>query len=572
MPLLTSRFLKATSSAVNTFNHVIIGAGSAGCVLANRLTEDTNKEVLLLEAGPKDTILNSTLASWKIHMPAALTYNLCNDNYNWFYETTPQPHVNNRKMYWPRGRVWGGSSSLNAMVYIRGHAKDYDRWQEEGAAGWDYDHCLPYFKKAQNHELGEDTYRGGSGPLNVTVGPQDNPLFNAFYEAAQQVGYPYTSDMNGYQQEGVGPMDMTVYKGKRWSTASAYLRPALTRKNLHTETGCMVTRLLFDNNKVIGVEYMQGGKLKQVYSSEDVILSGGAINSPQLLMLSGIGNADELNKLGIEVKANLPGVGENLQDHLELYVQHQCTKPITLFSAQKFPHMIFVGLEWFARQTGLAASSHLCGGGFIRSRAGIEYPDIQFHFLPSQVIDHGRKSPTVEGFQVHVGSLRATSKGSLKLKSANPFDHPIIDPNYLATEIDRWELRECVKLTREIFKQKAFDEFRGPELRPGNDCQTDDEIDAFVREKCDSAYHPSCTAKMGDPNADNMAVVDPQTKVIGVENLRVVDASIMPSVVSGNLNAPVIMMAEKAADIIKGNPPLHMPQTPVYQVDASKQR
>lgn len=561
---LTSKLYNINKSAT-TFNHIIVGAGSAGCVLANRLSEDPNRKVLLLEAGPKDTILNSINLAWKIHMPAALTYNLCNDHYNWYYHTTPQKHVNNRVMYWPRGRVWGGSSSLNAMVYIRGHAEDYNRWEQEGAAGWDYDHCLPYFKKAQNHELGEDTYRGGSGPLNVTVGVQDNPLFEAFYQAGQQAGYPYTPDMNGYQQEGVGPMDMTVHKGTRWSTASAYLRPALKRKNLHTETGCLVTRIIFENDRAVGIEYVQNGSKHVARSSEEIVLSGGAINSPQLLMLSGIGDGDDLKKLDIDVKAHLPGVGQNLQDHLELYVQHKCKKPITLYRDQNLPRMIWVGLEWFLRQTGAAASSHLCGGGFIRSRADLPHPDIQFHFLPSQVIDHGRVAAKLEAFQVHVGSLRATSTGWLKLQSRDPTQHPIIEPNYLATEVDRWELRQCVKLTREIFAQRAFDEFRDVELRPGSQVQTDEEIDAFVREKCDSAYHPSCTCKMGDPNSDKMAVVDPNTKVIGVENLHVSDASIMPSVASGNLNAPTIMIAEKTADIIKGLPPLHMPQTPVWK-------
>jgi len=458
---------KTTSVADNTFSNIIVGAGSAGCVLANRLSEDNDRKVLLLEAGPKDQFLNSFRLSWKIHMPAALTYNLCNDNYNWFYHTTPQKNANDRVMYWPRGRVWGGSSSLNAMVYVRGHAFDYNRWQEQGADGWDYDHCLPYFKKAQNHELGGDTYRGDSGPLNVSVGPQDNPLFNAFYEAAQQAGYPYTSDMNGYQQEGVGPMDMTVHQGRRWSTASAYLRPALSRPNLHTEVGCLVTRILFDGCKAIGIEYLQNNQLKKAYSSNDLILSGGAINTPQLLMLSGIGDGDELKKMEIETIAHLPGVGQNLQDHLEVYIQHKCTKPITLYNAQQPLKMIAVGAEWLLKQTGLGASSHLSAGGFIRSRPGLTHPDIQFHFLPSQVIDHGRQAPKVEGFQVHVGPMRATSVGWLKLKSKNPKDHPIIEPNYLSTEIDRWEMRQCVKLAREIFAQKAFDEFRDEEIRPG---------------------------------------------------------------------------------------------------------
>ncbi|XP_078495189.1 choline dehydrogenase, mitochondrial [Ciona intestinalis] len=546
------------------YTHVIVGAGSAGCVLANRLSEDPDRKVLLLEAGPKDQFLNSFRLSWKIHMPAALTYNLCDDKYNWFYHTTPQKHVNNRVMYWPRGRVWGGSSSLNAMVYIRGHAYDYDRWESEGAKDWRYDCVLPYFKKAQAHELGGDTYRGESGPLNVTVGSQENPLFQAFIDAAQQAGYPFTPDMNGYQQEGVGPMDMTVHQGKRWSTASAYLRPALQRENLTTEVKCLTNRILFDGSRATGVEYIQDGEVKQVHSTSDVIICGGAINSPQLLMLSGIGDGDDLKDLNIPVVAHLPGVGQNLQDHLELYVQHKCKKPITLYSAQQPVNMVKIGLEWLWKQTGLGSSSHLSAGGFIRSRPGLTHPDLQFHFLPSQVIDHGRQPSECHAFQVHVGSLRATSKGWLKLQSKDPTDHPIIEPNYLESEIDCWELRESVKLTREIFQQSAFDEFCGEELRPGPETQSDAELDAFVREKCDSAYHPSCTCKMGSPD-DPMAVVDPQTKVIGVENLRVIDSSIMPSVVSGNLNAPTIMIAEKAADMIRGREALCSPDTPVYR-------
>ncbi|CAB1312661.1 unnamed protein product, partial [Coregonus sp. 'balchen'] len=485
----------AAKRSTPSFSYVIVGAGSAGCVLANRLTEDPQESVLLLEAGPKDMTLGNVRLSWKIHMPAALIYNLCDDKVNWFYHTLPQEHVNNRVMYWPRGRVWGGSSSLNAMVYIRGHAEDYNRWQREGAEGWDYDHCLPYFRKAQCHELGGDRYRGGSGPLHVSRGKTDHPLHRAFIEAGQQAGYPFTDDMNGFQQEGLGWMDMTIYKGKRWSTASAYLRPVLNRDNLRTEVQCLTTRILFDGRRAVGVD-------------------GGAINSPQLLMLSGVGNADDLKQLDIPVVQHLPGVGSNLQDHLELYVQQQCTQPITLYKAQKPFHMVKIGLEWLLQYTGYGATAHLESGGFIRSRGGVAHPDIQFHFLPSQVIDHGRVASKIEAYQ--------------------------------------------------IFAQKAFDPFRGPEVQPGPECQSDAEIDAFVRRKADSAYHPSCTCKMGSPS-DPMAVVDPETRVLGLEGLRVVDASIMPSVVSGNLNAPTIMIAEKAADIIRGRPALSNPGVPVYQ-------
>ncbi|KAJ8394799.1 hypothetical protein AAFF_G00041540 [Aldrovandia affinis] len=450
------------------------------------------------------------------------------------------------------------------MVYIRGHADDYNRWQREGAVGWDYDRCLPYFRKAQTHELGANQYRGGAGPLHVSRGKTDHPLHRAFIEAGQQAGYPFTDDMNGYQQEGLGWMDMTVYKGKRWSTASAYLRPAMSRPNLKTEVRALTTRVLFEGTKAVGVEYVQNGERKKVYADREVILSGGAINSPQLLMLSGVGNGDDLKKLDIPVVSHLPGVGSNLQDHLELYVQQECTQPITLYKAQKPFHMIKIGLEWLLKYTGYGATAHLESGGFIRSHAGVTHPDIQFHFLPSQVIDHGRVSSKIEAYQVHVGPMRSTSTGWLRLQSTNPLEHPLIEPNYLSTDQDVWEFRQSVKLSREIFAQSAFDQFRGREVQPGRQVQSDTEIDAFVRQKADSAYHPSCTCKMGQPS-DPMAVVDPETRVLGVEGLRVVDASIMPSVVSGNLNAPTIMIAEKTADIIKGLPPLHEPNVPVYR-------
>ncbi len=547
------------------YDYVIVGAGSAGCVLAHRLSAESGVRVLLVEAGPVDGSLYT-------EMPAAFSYPLANDRFNWYYHTDPEPGMDHRRMYCPRGRVVGGSSSINGMVYVRGNALDYDAWAASGLPAWSYAHCLPYFKKSETYSRGPDDYRGADGPLRVMVGACEHPLFQAFLEAGAQAGYPFTQDMNGFQQEGFGRMDMTVHRGRRCSAAHAYLHPVLkARPNLKLETESLVRRILLQDSRAVGVEYSRLGIIQQARAEREVIVCGGAINSPQLLMLSGIGAADHLRAMGIEVEVDLPGVGENLQDHLDLYLQYECTRPITLYGVMNRLAKIRVGLQWLLFRRGIGASNWFEAGGFVRSRTGIAYPNLQYHFMPIAASYDGRSPPTTHGFQFFLSTMRPTSRGRIRLRSDDPRDPPSIVFNYLRTENDRREVRDGIRLTREIAHQKAFDEFRGRELAPGPDVIAEAELDAFARAKGETEYHPAGSCKMG---TDDMAVVDGEARVHGMENLRVVDASIMPRVITGNLNAATIMLAEKIADLIAGRPPLEPEFVPVYRAEdyAERQR
>ena len=539
-----------------SFDYVIVGAGSAGCVLADRLSEDGESSVLVIEFGGSDRSLF-------IQMPAALSIPMNMKKFNWGYESEPEPYLEGRRLACPRGKALGGSSSINGLVYVRGHPLDFDRWEAEGARGWGYRDVLPYFKRAEGWREGADPYRGADGPLATRRGTRRNPLYDAFIEAGREAGYPVSGDLNGEYPEGFGRFDMTVKNGVRWSTANAYLKPAMKRPNLRVITRALATQIVFEGKRAIGVRYQRGGQTHLVKANREVILSGGAINSPQLLKLSGVGPEAELRALNIPVVQALPGVGENLQDHLEFYFQVASKQPITLYGKTGLFSRAFVGLQWLMRDHGDGATNHFEAGGFIRSRAGVPHPDIQYHFLPIAVSYDGASLATEHGFQAHVGPLRSKSRGWVRLKSADPREAPRIQFNYLSHHDDIAEMRACVRLTREVFAQKAFDPYRGREIQPGADCVTDEAIDAFVRAKVESAYHPSGACKMGALN-DPMAVVDPQARVIGLEGLRVVDASIMPSITSGNLNAPTIMIGEKASDIIRGRDPLAASNAPFH--------
>lgn len=531
-------------------DYVIVGAGSAGCAMAYRLSE-AGRSVIVIEHGGTD-------AGPLIQMPAALSYPMNMKRYDWGYLTEPEPHLGGRRLVAPRGKVIGGSSSINGMVYVRGHARDFDHWRDSGAEGWGYADVLPYYKRMESWDDGghggDPAWRGTDGPLHVSRGPRKNPLFHAFVEAGRQAGYPVTADYNGQQQEGFGAFEQTVHKGRRWSAANAYLKPALRRETCTLVRG-LAEKIVIKDGRATGVQLRRGGKSEVIEARAEVILAASAFNSPKLLMLSGIGPAAHLAEQGIEVVADRAGVGQNLQDHLEMYIQYASKLPVTLYKHWNIVSKALIGAQWLFTKTGLGASNNFESCAFIRSQAGVEYPDIQYHFLPIAVRYDGQAAAEGHGFQAHTGPMRSGSRGAVTLRSSDPAEAPKILFNYMSLESDWEDFRRCIRLTREIFQQAAFAPYVKHEILPGMAAQTDDELDDVIRAHAESAYHPCGTCKMGR-REDPMAVVDPECRVIGVEGLRVADSSIFPRITNGNLNGPSVMTGEKASDHILGRAPL----------------
>jgi choline dehydrogenase len=545
--------------ARDRYDIVIVGGGSAGSALANRLSADGGTSVLVLEAGHSDWRLDPL-----VHMPAALPIPIGSRFYDWRYRTDPEPYMNGRQVFHARGKVLGGSSSINGMIFQRGNPMDYERWAAEpGMKEWDYSHCLPYFKRMETCLAGSDDWRGGDGPLVLERGPAENPLFKAFFEAVQQAGHPLTDDVNGYRQEGFARFDRNIHRGRRLSAARAYLHPVRHRKNLTVETVAMATKVRFEGKRAVGVDYLRGGRLRRSVDAGEVILCGGAINTPQLLQLSGVGDESLLRGLGIDVVHHSPGVGENLQDHLEVYVQHSSKLPVSIRPGLRWRARPGIAYQWLFHRRGLGATNHFEGGGFSRSNDIVEYPNLMFHFLPVAIRYDGTVPAEGHGYQVHIGPMYADTRGHVRIRSTDPKQHPSLLFNYLSTPTDRREWVEVVRAAREILSQPAFEPYNDGEISPGPQVDTDEEILDWVRADAETALHPSCTAAMG---VEEMSVVDPATmKVHGLEGLRVVDASVFPFVTNGNIYAPVMMVAEKAADLIAGNTPLPPADVPWYR-------